>query len=189
MSKENNKISNQCNEISNCNQDKITKRRGDPVDVYVGSRIREKRVILGMSQEKLGSQLGISLQQVQKYEKGINRIASSRLHEIAEILKVHVSYFFQHYDDLSDILKVSKEDKDLEKYILKTAGLFENIKDDELRKKIFLGSKNVYDSVILATKCTEETNKEINEETENEIETDGLNEPNDESNNNQQGEL
>ena len=173
MSKENNKISNQCNEINNC---KITKRRGDPVDVYVGSRIREKRVILGMSQEKLGSQLGISFQQVQKYEKGINRISSSRLHEIAEILKVHVSYFFQHYDDLSDVLKI--EDKDLEKYILKTAGLFENIKDDKLRKKIFLGSKNVYDSVILARKCAGETN--------NEIETDGLNEPND---NNQQGEL
>jgi len=186
MSKESNKIdNNKYNGSNNCNKGKRGRKQGkyDPVDVYVGSRIRIKRVNLGMSQEKLGNQLGVSLQQVQKYEKGENKVGSSRLHEIAEILKVHVSYFFQHYDDLSDILKVSEEDKDLEKYILKTAGLFEDIKDDELRKKIFLGSKNVYDSVILTRKCVEEANNEIT----NEIETDGLNEPNED--NNQQEKL
>jgi transcriptional regulator with XRE-family HTH domain len=195
MSKKSNKINNECNENNNCNKDRRGRKQGkyDPVDVYVGSRIRIKRVNLGMNQKKLGNQLGVSLQQVQKYEKGENKIGSSRLHEIAEILKVHVSYFFQYYNGLSNILEVSEEDKDLEKYILKTAGLFEDIKDDELRKKIFLGSKNVYDSVILARKYIEETGKEItnetNKETNNETETCWSDKPNDESNNNQQEKL
>jgi len=187
MSEKSNKINNKCNENNSCNKDKRGKKQGkyDPVDVYVGSRIRVKRINLGMNQEKLGNQLGISLQQVQKYEKGENKIGSSRLHEIAEILKVHVSFFFQHYEGLSNILEVSEKDKDLEKYILKTAGLFEDIKDDELRKKIFLGSKNVDDSVILARKSV----KEISTETNNETETCWSDEHNDEGNNNQQEKL
>ena len=60
----------------------------NPVDKYVGSRVRMRRIMLGMSQEKLGEALGLTFQQVQKYEKGTNRIGASRLQHIAQILKV-----------------------------------------------------------------------------------------------------
>jgi transcriptional regulator with XRE-family HTH domain len=67
----------------------------DPVDKYVGSRIRMRRIMLGMSQEKLGDALGLTFQQIQKYEKGTNRVGASRLQQIAEVLQVHVSFLFE----------------------------------------------------------------------------------------------
>jgi len=69
-------------------------RRPNPVDTHVGSRVRLRRMLLGMSQERLGEQLGLTFQQVQKYEKGINRIGASRLHELSRILGVGVQFFF-----------------------------------------------------------------------------------------------
>lgn len=72
-----------------------TKKRPNPIDVHVGSRIRLRRNILGMSQEKLGENLGITFQQVQKYEKGTNRVGASRLQAIASILNAPVSFFFE----------------------------------------------------------------------------------------------
>ncbi len=66
----------------------------DPVDKYVGSRVRMRRIMLGMSQEKLGEALGLTFQQVQKYEKGTNRVGASRLQRISEILQVPVSFLF-----------------------------------------------------------------------------------------------
>ena len=66
----------------------------NPVDRYVGSRVRMRRIMLGMSQEKLGEALGLTFQQVQKYEKGTNRVGASRLQQIAHILQVPVSFFF-----------------------------------------------------------------------------------------------
>jgi transcriptional regulator with XRE-family HTH domain len=74
-------------------------KKPHPVDVYVGSRVRLQRIILGMSQEKLGEQLGLTFQQVQKYEKGANRIGASRLYEIAKIFGVPVSFFFEGLQD------------------------------------------------------------------------------------------
>jgi len=70
------------------------KKRPNPTDVHVGSRIRLRRNMLGMSQEKLGENLGITFQQIQKYEKGTNRVGASRLQAIASILEVPVSFFF-----------------------------------------------------------------------------------------------
>lgn len=67
----------------------------NPVDKYVGSRIRMRRIMLGMSQEKLGESLGLTFQQVQKYEKGTNRVGASRLQQISEILQVPVSFLFE----------------------------------------------------------------------------------------------
>ena len=67
----------------------------DPVDRYVGSRVRMRRIMLGMSQEKLGEALGLTFQQVQKYEKGTNRVSASRIQQIAEILQVPVSFLFE----------------------------------------------------------------------------------------------
>jgi transcriptional regulator with XRE-family HTH domain len=66
----------------------------NPTDRYVGSRIRMRRIMLGMSQEKLGEALGLTFQQVQKYEKGTNRVGASRVQQIADILQVPVSFLF-----------------------------------------------------------------------------------------------
>jgi transcriptional regulator with XRE-family HTH domain len=71
------------------------KKQPNPIDIHVGSRIRLRRTMLGMSQEKLGEALGITFQQVQKYEKGTNRVGASRLQNIAAILGVPISFFFE----------------------------------------------------------------------------------------------
>ena len=68
--------------------------RPDPVDIHVGGRLRERRGFLGMTQEQLGSALGITFQQVQKYERGANRIGASRLYNICRVLEVAPGYFF-----------------------------------------------------------------------------------------------
>lgn len=67
----------------------------NPVDKHVGSRVRMRRIMLGMSQEKLGEALGLTFQQVQKYEKGTNRIGASRVQQIGDVLQVPVSFFFE----------------------------------------------------------------------------------------------
>tara|TARA_R110002020_G_scaffold266483_18_gene481402 strand:- start:2022 stop:2432 length:411 start_codon:yes stop_codon:yes gene_type:complete len=71
------------------------KKTPNPVDVHVGSRVRMRRMMMSMSQERLGEQLGITFQQIQKYEKGSNRIGASRLQEIARVLQVPVAFFFE----------------------------------------------------------------------------------------------
>jgi transcriptional regulator with XRE-family HTH domain len=71
------------------------KKAPNPTDKHVGSRVRMRRMMLGMSQEKLGDALGLTFQQVQKYEKGTNRIGASRLQQISHILQVPVAFFFE----------------------------------------------------------------------------------------------
>jgi transcriptional regulator with XRE-family HTH domain len=71
------------------------KKKPNPIDIHVGGRIRLRRNMLGMSQEKLGENLGITFQQIQKYEKGTNRVGASRLQAIASILEVPVAFFFE----------------------------------------------------------------------------------------------
>ncbi|HEY1311557.1 MAG TPA: helix-turn-helix transcriptional regulator [Pseudolabrys sp.] len=73
----------------------MAKRPPNPIDKHVGSRVRMRRLMLNMSQEKLGDSLGLTFQQVQKYEKGTNRIGASRLQAISNILQVPVSFFFE----------------------------------------------------------------------------------------------
>ena len=72
----------------------IAKKAPNPTDKHVGARVRMRRMMLSMSQEKLGDALGLTFQQVQKYEKGANRIGASRLQQIAHILQVPVAFFF-----------------------------------------------------------------------------------------------
>jgi transcriptional regulator with XRE-family HTH domain len=67
----------------------------NPVDKHVGSRVRMRRIMLGMSQEKLGEALGLTFQQIQKYEKGTNRVGASRIQQIAHVLNVPVSFLFE----------------------------------------------------------------------------------------------
>jgi transcriptional regulator with XRE-family HTH domain len=88
-------------------EDEVRLRRGgrpksgksNPIDVHVGSRVRLRRTLLGMSQEKLGEAIGLTFQQVQKYERGANRIGSSRLFDLSRVLDVPISFFF---DDMPE---------------------------------------------------------------------------------------
>ncbi len=75
--------------------------RPSPIDVHVGSRIRLRRTLMGLSQERLGEALGLTFQQVQKYERGVNRVGASRLFDLSRILDVPISFFF---DDLPEPL-------------------------------------------------------------------------------------
>lgn len=76
-----------------------TERRPNPVDLHVGARIRMRRRILGVSQERLAEDLGLTFQQVQKYERGANRVSASKLYEIAKSLQSPVDYFFEGLED------------------------------------------------------------------------------------------
>ena len=73
----------------------MAKKAPNPIDKHVGSRVRMRRMMLGMSQEKLGDALDLTFQQVQKYEKGSNRIGASRLQQVSQILQVPVAFFFE----------------------------------------------------------------------------------------------
>ena len=77
---------------------KVTTNRGTDVDRYVGTRIRERRVMLGLSQQQMAQLIGVTYQQAHKYERGINRISAGRLFEIARVLRVPVSFFFEGLD-------------------------------------------------------------------------------------------
>lgn len=70
-------------------------RRPNPIDCHVGTRVRVRRMVLGMSQERLADALGLTFQQVQKYEKGINRIGASRLYDMSRVLSVPVQFFYE----------------------------------------------------------------------------------------------
>ena len=75
--------------------------RPSPIDVHVGTRIRLRRTLMGMSQERLGEALGLTFQQIQKYERGVNRVGASRLFDLSRVLDVPISFFF---DDLPEPL-------------------------------------------------------------------------------------
>jgi transcriptional regulator with XRE-family HTH domain len=83
-------------------------RRPNPVDLHVGGRVRMRRKLLGVSQEQLADSLGLTFQQVQKYERGANRVSASKLYDIARTLQVPVSFFF---DGLADPLAGSEADE------------------------------------------------------------------------------
>ena len=105
------------------------------VDAYVGSRVRIRRRQLGLSQEKLGKAIGISFQQVQKYEKGVNRIGASRLLDIAECLDVPISFFFPESEAGSSSLD-STAQLGVTPEAMEFVQLFAKITDPDLRKKI-----------------------------------------------------
>lgn len=122
-----------------------------PVDVHVGRRLRLRRTILGMSQEALGDSSGVTFQQIQKYERGINRIGSSRLFQFSKILKVPVSYFFDEFDGDSNPASgyqmagfAESEanddagfDRMTSRETLEMARAFNRIEDPAVRKRVF----------------------------------------------------
>src|ERR1051326_8994674 len=74
---------------------RVPKKQANPIDIQVGNRVRIRRMLIGMSQERLGDLLGLTFQQVQKYEKGVNRIGAGRLFEMARILGVPIDFFYE----------------------------------------------------------------------------------------------
>lgn len=71
----------------------------NPVDIYVGNRLRQRRMLMGLSQKQMAANLGVTFQQVQKYENGVNRISASRLWDISKILKAPIEFFFEGMDE------------------------------------------------------------------------------------------
>jgi transcriptional regulator with XRE-family HTH domain len=116
----------------------------NPTDKHVGARVRMRRMMLSMSQEKLGDALGLTFQQVQKYEKGTNRIGSSRLQQIANILQVPVSFFFDGGPNISEQPGAANNAPSpgyVTDFLSTTDGLaltkaFVNIKDAKIRRRI-----------------------------------------------------
>lgn len=117
----------------------------NPVDIHVGSRVRMRRMLVGMSQDALGGKLGLTFQQVQKYEKGSNRIGASRLYQIAQTLNVPVDYFYEGLEangqkSGSGFSDTPAADFNLE-FLSTTEGLaltaaFSSIEDADVRKRI-----------------------------------------------------
>ena len=115
-------------------------KRPDPVDIEVGHRIRIERLARGLSQTALANQLGVTFQQVQKYEKGVNRVGAGRLTKIAEVMGIDVGTFFGAKDMVSDEAKESGESSPLK--LLTVSGAFRllraygDIEDSNLRRAI-----------------------------------------------------
>lgn len=98
--------------------DRSNSRRANPVDKHVGERVRMRRMLLGMSQEKLGEHLGLTFQQVQKYEKGVNRIGASRLFDLAQVLGVPIQFFYENMPTAVSGLQASgMAEKSAEPYV------------------------------------------------------------------------
>ena len=122
----------------------IRKKAANPVDKHVGSRVRMRRKMLGMSQTKLGDALGVTFQQVQKYEKGTNRIGASRLQHISHILQVPVPYFFEGAPQLTGQPKgfgQAPSPAYVSEFLATTDGLaltkaFTRIKEPKLKRRI-----------------------------------------------------
>jgi transcriptional regulator with XRE-family HTH domain len=123
----------------------MAKKAPNPTDRHVGARVRMRRMMLSMSQEKLGDALGLTFQQVQKYEKGANRIGASRLQQIAHILQVPVSFFFEGAPDVPGLQSAGMADTPSPAYVsdflatsdgLALTKAFMKIKDAKLRRRI-----------------------------------------------------
>ena len=122
----------------------MAKKAPNPIDKHVGSRVRMRRMMLSMSQEKLGGALGLTFQQVQKYEKGTNRIGASRLQQISHILQVPVAFFFEGAPNLNpqgDGMSEAPSPTYVSDFLATSDGLaltkaFMEIKEPKLRRRI-----------------------------------------------------
>lgn len=88
-----------------------TEKDPDPIDIHVGSRMQLRRTLMGMTQEQLAKAIGVSFQQVQKYERGLNRLSASRLFDVCQALGVSITYFFE--DVPEDLLRTRKRNTDV----------------------------------------------------------------------------
>lgn len=117
--------------------------KSNPVDLHVGGRVRMRRKFLGLSQTDLAEALGLTFQQVQKYERGSNRISASKLFEIARTLKVPVAYFFEGYgqNEAVEGFTESQSEQAVHGFLMTTEGIeiaeaFPRIKNAKHRRKV-----------------------------------------------------
>ena len=124
----------------------------NPVDVHVGARVRLRRTLLGMSQERLGEALGLTFQQVQKYERGANRIGASRLFDLARALQVPVGFFF---DDLPDgvagdsppVAATPNDDQMQRRETIELVRAFYRIQDPTARRRLYELTRSIADTM------------------------------------------
>ena len=132
----------------------MEKKTPHPVDVHVGGRVKMRRVLLGMSQEKLGERLGLTFQQVQKYEKGSNRIGASRLFDVSRILDVPVAFFYEGLGEQPDphagLAETTQSDYLAEfaqsSDCIQLMKAFMNIKQPHVRRSVIQFVKNLADT-------------------------------------------
>ncbi len=98
-------------------------RKPSPVDAHVGARIRLRRKLLGLSQQQLADRLGLTFQQVQKYERGVNRVSASKLYETAQALEVPVTHFFEGLDGEATAGRTSEGETAVTSFLMTTEGL------------------------------------------------------------------
>ena len=133
--------------LSRPSQSDDTHGRPNPVDAHVGNRLRVRRTLLGLSQEKVGEAMGLTFQQVQKYERGANRIGASRLWDMSRILNCPVSYFFEEMDDDTQaasprnangpVASPREDDPLLQRETLELVRAYYNITDYDVRRRIY----------------------------------------------------
>jgi transcriptional regulator with XRE-family HTH domain len=124
----------------------------NPVDVHVGARVRLRRTLLGMSQERLGEALGLTFQQVQKYERGANRIGASRLFDLARALQVPVGFFF---DDLPEgvaegeppAVPAQGDDPMQRRETIELVRAFYRIQDPGARRRLYELTRSIADAI------------------------------------------
>jgi transcriptional regulator with XRE-family HTH domain len=126
-----------------------------PADIHVGKRLRLRRTILGLSQEAIGKAIGVTFQQVQKYERGVNRMGSSRLYEFSKILSVPVSYFFEEMDKtgshgthaagVAEDAPAFEHEKMSSRETLEMMRAYYRITDPHVRKRVFELIKSIAD--------------------------------------------
>jgi transcriptional regulator with XRE-family HTH domain len=122
----------------------VPKKQANPIDAQVGNRVRLRRMLIGMSQEKLGEMLGLTFQQVQKYEKGVNRIGAGRLYQVAHILGVPIDYFYEGAKDRMPLKSAGLDDAKtppVMEFLSSGEGLqlsiaFMRIRDSKVRKRV-----------------------------------------------------
>jgi transcriptional regulator with XRE-family HTH domain len=127
----------------------------DPTDAYVGARLKERRQSMEMSQTELGKAAGISFQQIQKYERGINRVAISMLKKLAEALEAPVTYFLPEgaaFGGLASNSKTAGYDAGSSRDTRELMALFEGIEDPKLRKQVLELTKTLSNAKANSTK-------------------------------------
>ena len=121
------------------------KKSPNPVDVHVGSRVRLRRMLVGLSQEKLGHSMGLTFQQIQKYEKGVNRIGASRLYKLSQILNVPVGFFYEGMNQMEGSANPGMAEENTEAFLyeflntrdgLELNRAFVKVSDPSIRKSV-----------------------------------------------------
>ena len=139
-----------------------------PIDIHVGKKLRSKRIMLGLSQGDVGDSVGITFQQIQKYERGLNRIGASRLYDFSRFLGVDISYFYYGFDkdedssnSFSDIESLFEHESN-NKEIMAMVKTYQKIEDKNIRKKIL--------SLVKAISLSANSKKEKNDKVDKGLE-------------------